>query len=122
MRRLIAVSLLILSSGALWPQVGKAPNQPVFTGPTEKREKGDLRIIHGEVTDLTSNPLEKSVVYLKNVRPLRIITFITGKDGVFHFNGLNNNVDYEIRAEHESAYSSTRTLSSLDGRKDVQIN
>jgi hypothetical protein len=122
MRRLIALSVFVLITAAAWAQVGKAPNQPVFTGPPEKREKSDLRIIHGEVMDLSDAPLEKSVVYLKNVRTLRIITFITGKDGSFHFNGLNNNVDYEIRAEHDNALSSTRTISSLDGRKDIQVN
>lgn len=107
---------------ALAAQIGKAPNPTVFGGLPEKTVKSDTRTIHGQILDLSDGPLEKSVVYLKNVRTLKITTFITGKDGTYHFTGLNLNVDYEIRAEHESAFSSTRTLSLLDGRKDVSLN
>ena len=114
--------LMVFMAGALAAQVGKAPNEPVFKGLPEKTPKSDLRSIHGQILDTGDSPLEKSVVYLKNVRTLRITTFITGKDGSYHFNGLNLNVDYEVRAEHLSTFSATRTVSSLDGRKDVSLN
>jgi len=115
-------AFIVVMAGMLAAQAGKAPNTPVFTGLPEKTTKSDLRSIHGQILDLGDSPLEKSVVYLKNVRTLRIVTFITGKDGTYHFNGLSPNVDYEIRAEHLSAFSSTHTLSLLDGRKDVPLN
>src|ERR1022692_528135 len=114
---LFAVLVVVLTSGALAAQVGKPPNTPVFSGLPEKTPKSDLRTIHGQILDVGDNPLEKSVVYLKNVRTLRIITFITGKDGGYHFNGLSTNVDYEVRAENHSIFSATRTVSLLDGRK-----
>ncbi len=114
--------LLVLSVGAA-AQIGKAPNTPVFTGTGEKTEKAsNLRALHGQIMSPKDAPLEKAVVYLKDKRSLRIITFITTKTGEYHFNGLNANVDYEVRAEHEGAFSSTRTLSLLDGRKDVAMN
>jgi len=124
MRRFAILAVTnILLSGLLAAQAGKAPNTPVFTGLPEKTTKSDLRTIHGQILE-NDTPLEKSVVYLKNVRTLKIVTFITGKDGTYHFNGLNPNVDYEIRAEAENhrALTATHTVSLLDGRKDVPLN
>jgi hypothetical protein len=114
--------LIFLIGNTLGAQVGKPPNPTVFSGLPEKTSKSDLRALHGQILDTADNPLEKSVVYLKNIRTLRIITFITGKDGSYHFNGLSTSVDYEVRAEHLNAFSATRTLSLLDGRKDVSLN
>jgi hypothetical protein len=117
------IPVILAAAVSAAAQVGKSPNTPVFTGLPDKTEKtGNIRLLHGQVLDPTDNPVEKAVVYLKDKRTLRIITFITTRDGNYRFNGLNPNQDYEVRAEHEGVFSSTRTLSSLDGRKDVTLN
>ena len=36
--------------------------------------------------------------------------------------GLDPNVDYEIYAEKEGAKSATRTVSSFDSRKDINLD
>jgi hypothetical protein len=100
-----------------------APNKPVFTGLGDIGVKNSkLRLLHGEVMDLGGKPLEKSVVYLKDKKTQKILTVTTGKDGLFHFDGLDPNQDYELHAEHEGALSIIRLLSMLDGRKDVTLN
>ena len=86
------------------------------------KEDQNVRSLHGQVGDGDENPLEKAVVYLKNKRSLQIRTFITGKDGNYHFHGLSPNVDYEVRAEYNGVPSNTRTLSSFDSRKAVYLN
>jgi len=62
------------------------------------------------------------VVSLRDKKTQKILTVTTGKDGLFHFDGLNPDQDYELRAEHDGAFSTTRLLSMLDGRKDVTLN
>jgi hypothetical protein len=92
-------------------------------GAQRKKDKDEnVRALHGQVMDQDDNPLEKAVVHLKNTRTLQVRTFITPKDGFFHFYGLSTNVDYEVRAEHNGVSSSTRTLSTFDGRKDATLN
>jgi hypothetical protein len=117
-------AILIVLAATLAAQIGKNPNTPVFSGLPDKTPKSDLRSIHGQILDPKDAPVEKAVVYLKNVRNLKIITFITGKDGSYHFNGLSTSVDYELHAEAENhrGASNTRTVSLLDGRKDVSLN
>ena len=88
----------------------------------KKKDDQNLRALHGQVLDADENILEKAVVYLKNTRNLQVRTFITPKDGYYHFHGLSPNVDYEVRAEYNGAFSPTRTLSSFDGRKEVSLN
>ena len=87
-----------------------------------KKDDQNLRALHGQVLDADENILEKAVVYLKNTRNLQVRTFITPKDGYYHFHGLSPNVDYEVHAEYNGASSPTRTLSSFDGRKEVSLN
>ena len=123
MHRWFIVPLLLAAAVPAAAQPGKQPNTPVFTGLGDKVEKkGKTRLLHGEVMDLTEKPLEKAVVSLKDKKSQKVITVTTGKDGLFHFDGLDPNQDYELRAEHEGAFSSTRLLSMLDGRKDVTLN
>ncbi len=66
-------------------------------------------------------PVQKAIVYLKNTKSLLIKTYITDADGSYRFSGLASNVDYEIYAEQQGARSDTKTLSSFDSRKQVNI-
>lgn len=118
MRRKFLWMVLSLSLVAVLSASAQAkfPNNP------DKKQKDDgTRNLTGQVLDPSEAPLEKAVVYLKNKGNLQVRTFITPKDGSYHFSGLSRNVDYEIRAEFEGASSATRTISSFDGRKDVQL-
>lgn len=107
----------ILAVAVLMVAVAVAPAQ------FKKKEKDDgTRTLTGQVLDQGDAPMQKAVVYLKNKGNLQVRTYNTREDGAYHFSGLSPNVDYEVRAVHEGGESSTRTLSSFDGRKQVSLN
>jgi Carboxypeptidase regulatory-like domain len=86
-------------------------------------QKGDLqlRTIHGTVVDQNENPVPSSVVYLLNVKTQSVKTYIADQAGTYRFSGLDPNVDYEVYAEHGNMTSSSRTVSSFDSRRDIEV-
>lgn len=90
-------------------------------GQNSKKES-PLRTVLGAVTDKTDTPLPGGVVFLKNLRTGAINTRFADKDGNYRFSGLDPNVDYEIHAELDGAKSPAKTISSLDGRKEILLN
>jgi hypothetical protein len=81
-----------------------------------------LRTVKGQVVDKDDNPAGSSIVYLKNTKTQIIRTHIVESTGQYRFSGLDPNVDYEIHAENDSAASARKTISSLDGRREITIN
>ncbi len=86
------------------------------------KKESPLRTVLGAVTDKSDAPLPGSVVFLKNNRTGTINTRFADKDGNYRFSGLDPNADYEIHAELEGSKSPTKTVSSLDGRKEILLN
>jgi len=93
------------------------------SAPAAQDNKGEapLRTVHGTTVDKDDNPVSSSVVYLLNVKTQAIITRITDGSGAYRFSGLDPNVDYEVHAEHDDLISSTRTISSFDSRRDIEV-
>jgi protocatechuate 3,4-dioxygenase beta subunit len=87
----------------------------------QKKAEAQLKTLHGSVIDKDENPVPSSVVYLKNVKSQSVKTYIADESGNYRFSGLDPNVDYEIHAEHDSMTSSTRTISSFDSRRDIEV-
>jgi hypothetical protein len=87
----------------------------------QKRAEAQLRVLHGSVIDKAENPIPSSVVYLKNVKSQAVKTYIADESGNYRFSGLDPNVDYEIHAEHDDLSSPVRTISSFDGRRDIEV-
>jgi hypothetical protein len=79
------------------------------------------RTVQGFVIDASGKPVPRAIVQLKNTRTQQIRSFIAQDKGDFFFNGLNPDVDYEVRAELDGLSSPTRTLSSYDGRKEFIV-
>jgi hypothetical protein len=88
----------------------------------EKKAEAQLRIVHGIVQDKDEDPIPSSVVYLLNVKSQAVKTSFTDEKGLYRFSGLDPNVDYEVHAEHGDMTSSTRTISSFDSRRDIEVN
>ncbi|HXY23996.1 MAG TPA: carboxypeptidase-like regulatory domain-containing protein [Candidatus Acidoferrum sp.] len=88
----------------------------------DKKREAQLRTVHGLVLDRSDNPVSESVVFLKNTRTNIVRSFYTDANGIYRFSGLDPNVDYEVHAEKEGAKSTTRTVSSFDSRKDINLN
>lgn len=87
-----------------------------------KGEDTTTRSVQGTVTDASNALVEGAVVQLKDTKTLQIRSFITKGDGMYHFHGLNPNIDYELKADHQGASSGLKTLSSFDSRRQAVIN
>jgi carboxypeptidase family protein len=87
----------------------------------DKKSDAQLRTIRGTVLDSDETPRPSGVVYLLNVRTQAVKTYIADEAGNYRFSGLDPNVDYEVHAEHDNMTSPTRTISSFDSRRDVEL-
>ena len=86
------------------------------------KKETQLRTVSGVVTDKSDNPLPGSVVFLRNARTNAVSSRFADKDGNYRFSGLDPNVDYEVHAELDGAKSASKTMSSLDSRKEMTLN
>jgi hypothetical protein len=93
-----------------------------FAGAQDSKKEAQLRTVRGVVTDKSENPLPGSVVFLKNLRTNAVSSRFADSDGNYRFSGLDPNAEYEVYAEFEGQKSPTRTVSSLDSRKEMIIN
>jgi protocatechuate 3,4-dioxygenase beta subunit len=97
------------------------PSRAQEESKAQKKAEAQLKTLHGVVIDRNENPVPSSVVYLKNVKSQAVKTYIADETGTYRFSGLDPNVDYEIHAEHGDMMSATRTISSFDSRRDMEL-
>jgi hypothetical protein len=88
----------------------------------DKKREAQLRTVRGIVVDKSDNPISGSVVFLKNTRTNSVRSSYTDDTGSYRFSGLDPNADYELHAEKDGAKSTTRTVSSFDSRKEIDLN
>jgi len=81
-----------------------------------------LRSVAGIVTDRRGIALPDAVVQLENTASLSVVSYITGKDGRYHFTGLRDDIDYTLQAKRVNLWSKPRTLSQLDSSKRCEFN
>jgi hypothetical protein len=114
-RRLMALGALavILSSG-LSAQQKKTRE--------ERREEASSRSVQGVVTGPDEQPSVGAVVQLKDTRSLQIRSFITLSDGMYHFSGLRQDIDYQLTAKSGDLTAGPRPLSIFDNRKEAILN
>lgn len=93
-----------------------------IAGAQDKKREAQLRTVRGMVMDKSENPISGSVVFLKNTRTNSVRSNYTDNTGNYRFSGLDPNADYEVHAEKDDAKSPTRTISSFDGRKEIDLN
>jgi hypothetical protein len=91
-------------------------------GAQDKKHEAQLRTVRGVVMDKSENPVSGSVVFLKNTRTNSVRSNYTDETGKYRFSGLDPNADYEVHAEKDGAKSPTRTISSFDSRKEIDLN
>ena len=80
------------------------------------------RDVTGVVTDMRGNPLPKVAVQIENTANLSVRSFITGKDGRFYFNNLNDDVDFTLKAKYRKWWSKAKTLSKFNEKPHPEIN
>jgi hypothetical protein len=103
LNRTTRLSILLLLAGL--------PSLPQF----------ELREVTGVVTDKRGDALSGASVLLENLNNLSIMSYITGKDGCYYFNGLHDDIDYTLRAEFQSYCSPRKTLSKFNSSKHPKI-
>jgi hypothetical protein len=81
----------------------------------------EVREVTGVVTDERGNALPGAAVLLENLNNLSIMSYITGKDGCYYFNGLHDDIDYTLRAEYQNYCSERKTLSKFNSSKHPRI-
>ena len=94
----------------------------LVTAAQDAKREAQLRTVRGVVLDKSDAPISGSIVFLKNMRTNSVRSNYTDDTGNYRFSGLDPNADYELHAEKEGAKSQTRTVSNLDGRKDIVLN
>jgi hypothetical protein len=130
-----AISLALLAGLALGQTDPKPPptgvrREPGLFGGTggPKKDKKDreadenTRAVAGIVRNEADEPVEGAIVQLKDLKSLKVRSYITKADGVYRFFGLSTNADYELRADLRELSSDKRTLSVFDSRKQAVVN
>lgn len=82
----------------------------------------DSRSVRGTVSDRDGKPVSGAVVKLKDMRTLRIRSYITREDGVYQFHGLSANSDYELKAQFKGASSDSKTVSQFNTDQVITVN
>ncbi len=80
------------------------------------------RSVGGLVTDKRGNTLPGAAVLVENTRNLAVESYITQKDGRYQFNGLNDDVDYTLKARYRNYWSEPKTLSRLNSSPHAEVN
>lgn len=88
----------------------------------DAKKEAPLRTVRGVVTEKSEKPIANAIVFLKNLRTNTVISHFSDEQGNYRFSGLDPNADYEIRAEFDGEKSASRTISSLDSRKEMTFN
>lgn len=121
-RTVLATAVALLCSGALLAQ-GPTPKPSTYGNwlpGSQKDKKGEdpnIRMVTGTVRMPNDALSEGAVVQLKNTKTLQVTSFITKADGIYTFQNLATNVDYELSAKAKGLASQDRTLSTFDTRK-----
>lgn len=80
------------------------------------------RPVTGTVTDKRGNTLPGAIVQLENSVTLSVRSHITGKDGRYHFSGLNDDIDYTLKARYRNYWSEPKTLSKFNSSTHPEVN
>ena len=106
------------------PPGAGAPNDKgkLFGGKAQSEEDPNGRNLLGAVTNEAGEFVEGAVVSLKNLKSGKERSFITKKDGVYRFDSLRMDADYEMMAKFKGVVSDTKKLSMYDSRKHAVRN
>jgi hypothetical protein len=80
------------------------------------------RYVSGTVTDQYREPLRGAVVQIENSMLLGVRSYITQRDGRYHFSRLSFDVDYRLRAFYRGSEGPAKTLSEFDSSDAKIIN
>jgi hypothetical protein len=80
-----------------------------------------VRSVTGIVVDRRGNTLRGAAVQLENTVTLSVISYITARDGQYHFSRLNSDIDYTLKANYRNHWSHQKTLSKFSSSKHFEV-
>ena len=87
----------------------------------KKKGEEQTRTVEGTVAGPDGEPAVGAEVQLKNTKSLEIHSYISQEGGKFSFHGLSPDVDYELKAQFQGAWSGVKTISSFDSHRQVTV-
>lgn len=82
----------------------------------------ESRSISGVVTDKRGNLLPGAVVEIDNTITKEIQSYIVQKDGRYHFEDLNPNVEFVLHALYHGHVSKSSTLTKFNGATHAKMD
>lgn len=99
--------------------LGAGPWRGQLVLPAAEAQNAGQRVINGAVND--NGPVAGATVFLRNAKTKTIRSYTSTKDGRFRFAQVGMTDDYELWAEKDGKKSATKTISSWDSRKELEI-
>ena len=82
----------------------------------------EMRSVTGVVTDKRGNALPGAVVQVENTVTLSVMSYVTGKDGRYHFSRLNDDIDFILKARYRKYWSKPKKLSKFNSSPHPEVN
>ncbi|HEX4770069.1 MAG TPA: carboxypeptidase-like regulatory domain-containing protein [Bryobacteraceae bacterium] len=108
-------------TAAIWGQP-QQQSPPMIPQPGELHIPPNTRVIEGTVSSANGSPVANASVLLKDTKTLQVRSYITDKDGKYHFYGLSTDVNYQVRAQADTMTSSTKEITVFDSHKVRKID
>ncbi len=89
--------------------------QPLLAA-TKKKTQPPIARVHvaeGQVINHEKTPIDGAVVYLENPKTLDVKSYLTDKNGHFHFSQITPQTDYEVWAEQNGEQSKHKFISQF---------
>jgi protocatechuate 3,4-dioxygenase beta subunit len=81
-----------------------------------------VRNVTGIVTDKAGNALPGAAVQIEDTVTLMVRSYITDKNGNYHFSGLRPEIDYTLKANYHGHWSKRRTLSKFNSSPHPHVD
>jgi protocatechuate 3,4-dioxygenase beta subunit len=81
-----------------------------------------VRNVTGIVTDKAGNALPGAAVQIEDTVTLMVRSYITDKNGNYHFSGLSPEIDYTLKANYHGHWSKRRTLSKFNSSPHPHVD
>lgn len=79
------------------------------------------KTVEGKVIGDDNTPLNGAIVYLQDSKTNGIRSFISTADGSYRFGQVSTDIDYQLWAQYKNVKSGTKTISSFDSRKQINV-
>lgn len=117
-RRIVSGSMLaaVLAVGGAWVPPATAASVLSKAKPTKAPK---LLTVEGTVCDKSGAPVKGAVVYLQDPKTMAVRSFLSDRDGQFHFRQLPLNTDFGLWAELNGKRSQTKNISQFNSKPDL---